>query len=285
MLAFILIYGTRGISWTTSTGDFHCPECETQCGYKCKKVRIWFTLYFIPVIPLHSAGEYVHCSTCRSAFDKDILYYNRSQAPGAPAASSYEDPDAYSNPLAPASPMQGYGATGGYTAPPAPSFTPPPAYSAAPSYSPSPYSSTPSPAYNPSPTYAAQDPEAKFQQQFHEGMVRAMVLLCVADGGVTPADRRVMQSMMQRVSGNSFDQAIQKWVQHLTSATPADYVTYLKRVAPHLQAKHRVILVSGLWETSNATTLSAGKRQMLTQTPPALGMSNDEFKAIIARKS
>ena len=36
--------------------------------YKHIKVTKFFTLYFIPLIPLGSAGEYVECQTCKGTF-------------------------------------------------------------------------------------------------------------------------------------------------------------------------------------------------------------------------
>jgi hypothetical protein len=36
-------------------------------------MRRWFTLFFIPLIPLNARGEYVECSTCKHAFDTSAL--------------------------------------------------------------------------------------------------------------------------------------------------------------------------------------------------------------------
>ncbi|MEE9382649.1 MAG: TerB family tellurite resistance protein [Nannocystaceae bacterium] len=74
----MLIYGTRSISSSKHTGQFYCPRCGSQ-PYDLKSVRRFFTLYFIPLIPLDKLGEYVECLNCRESFDKRVLEYD----PGA----------------------------------------------------------------------------------------------------------------------------------------------------------------------------------------------------------
>jgi uncharacterized tellurite resistance protein B-like protein len=72
MLAFI-IFGTRGIRSTIKEGKFACPQCQTFTHYKHKKVTNFFTLYFIPLIPLGSKGTYVECQQCRNTFIERVL--------------------------------------------------------------------------------------------------------------------------------------------------------------------------------------------------------------------
>ncbi|MBO6516399.1 MAG: TerB family tellurite resistance protein [Bacteroidia bacterium] len=69
----MIIYGTRAVKSTISTGNFHCPQCETQEEYRHRKARKFFTLYFIPIIPLNSLGEYVECRRCKSTFITEVL--------------------------------------------------------------------------------------------------------------------------------------------------------------------------------------------------------------------
>lgn len=75
MLAFI-IFGTRGITSTVTSGQFYCPQCNGECDYTHKSVRRFFTLYFIPVIPLDRLGEYVECRHCQGTFQTEILDYH-----------------------------------------------------------------------------------------------------------------------------------------------------------------------------------------------------------------
>jgi uncharacterized tellurite resistance protein B-like protein len=61
-----------------SEGQFHCPQCEANQKYKHKKVRRFFTLYFIPLIPMGKIGEFVECQACRGTFIPKVLDYKKS---------------------------------------------------------------------------------------------------------------------------------------------------------------------------------------------------------------
>ena len=69
----IIIFGTRGVKSTQQEGQFHCPQCNSTQHYRHRSVRRFFTLYFIPLIPLDKVGEYVECSTCRNTYITRIL--------------------------------------------------------------------------------------------------------------------------------------------------------------------------------------------------------------------
>jgi tellurite resistance protein len=69
----VIIYGTRGVTYTKESGTFHCPECGGESDYCRKRVRRFFTLYFIPVIPLDLHGEYVECRGCRGTYRCEVL--------------------------------------------------------------------------------------------------------------------------------------------------------------------------------------------------------------------
>lgn len=75
----MIIFGTRGVTTTPERGTFYCPRCSTNKNYNFKRVRRFFTLYFIPVIPLDKLGEYVECTTCQGTYDPAILDYDPSQ--------------------------------------------------------------------------------------------------------------------------------------------------------------------------------------------------------------
>ena len=63
-----IVFGTRGVKSTKDQGRFICPQCQAERAYTHYNVRRFFTLFFIPVIPLDSLGEYVKCGSCRSEF-------------------------------------------------------------------------------------------------------------------------------------------------------------------------------------------------------------------------
>jgi tellurite resistance protein len=71
-----IIYGWRGIKSTTGRGVFYCPSCEADRDYAHKTVRRFFTLYFIPVIPLNALGEYVECSGCKGTYKPEVLQWD-----------------------------------------------------------------------------------------------------------------------------------------------------------------------------------------------------------------
>lgn len=74
----MIFFGTRGVKSTLKSGTFHCPQCETNESYKHIKVKKFFTLYFIPIIPLSDAGEYVECHKCKGTYIPKVLNYNKS---------------------------------------------------------------------------------------------------------------------------------------------------------------------------------------------------------------
>lgn len=72
----IIVFGTRGITTTKERGDFHCPGCRDQQPYRFRRVRRWFTLYWIPVIPLDRVGEYVECEYCKATWQPGVLHHD-----------------------------------------------------------------------------------------------------------------------------------------------------------------------------------------------------------------
>ena len=69
----MIFFGTRGVTLTGESGAFFCPECSDERSYKQKKVRRFFTLYFIPLVPLDLLGEYIECQTCRNTYNDKVL--------------------------------------------------------------------------------------------------------------------------------------------------------------------------------------------------------------------
>lgn len=72
---YLIIFGTRGVTYTKESGEFHCPGCAAK-DYRQRRVRRFFTLYFIPLLPLDLLGEYVECSQCKATWDLEVLGYN-----------------------------------------------------------------------------------------------------------------------------------------------------------------------------------------------------------------
>lgn len=72
----MIIFGTRGVTYSSDKGQFTCPSCRQTQDYKKKRVRRFFTLYFIPLIPLDQLGEYVECQLCRGTYNLEVLDYD-----------------------------------------------------------------------------------------------------------------------------------------------------------------------------------------------------------------
>ena len=69
----ILIWGLRVRAKQLATGTFCCPSCGVDRQYAHKQQRRWFTVFFIPLLPLKLLGEYVECLTCNSAYKTSVL--------------------------------------------------------------------------------------------------------------------------------------------------------------------------------------------------------------------
>ena len=72
----MILFGTRGINSTVGTGSFNCPRCASQQPYTQKAVKRFFTIYFIPLIPMGTAGEFIECNSCAGTFATEILTYD-----------------------------------------------------------------------------------------------------------------------------------------------------------------------------------------------------------------
>jgi hypothetical protein len=52
---------------------FHCRRCGGDRQYRLRSGRRFFTLFFIPIIPLNKVGEHVQCLTCKTRFHTNAL--------------------------------------------------------------------------------------------------------------------------------------------------------------------------------------------------------------------
>ena len=69
----LIIFGLRVFYRTIAQGTFHCRRCGGDRQYRRRSGRRWFTLFFIPVIPLNAVGEHVRCTTCNTRYVTDVL--------------------------------------------------------------------------------------------------------------------------------------------------------------------------------------------------------------------
>ena len=70
----LIIFGTKLRARAIATGEFFCPSCGVDRNYVLQQVRRWFTLFFLPVVPMGKVlGEQVRCSTCGTCFRPEVL--------------------------------------------------------------------------------------------------------------------------------------------------------------------------------------------------------------------
>ena len=69
----LLIFGLTVRARPMEAGRFHCPNEGGDRTYTMLELRRWFTLFFIPLIPLKLLGDVVECDSCRRQFDRSTL--------------------------------------------------------------------------------------------------------------------------------------------------------------------------------------------------------------------
>jgi Tellurite resistance protein TerB len=70
----IIMWGWKVRFKTLSNGVFFCGSCGGDRQYARKQGRRWFTLFFIPIIPLdHVGDEFVECDTCHQGYQLSVL--------------------------------------------------------------------------------------------------------------------------------------------------------------------------------------------------------------------
>jgi zinc-ribbon family len=69
----LIIFGMRVFYRTFAQGTFHCRRCGGDRQYRHRVGRRWFTVFFIPVIPLNKVGGHVQCTTCKTRYVTEVL--------------------------------------------------------------------------------------------------------------------------------------------------------------------------------------------------------------------
>lgn len=77
----MIIFGASARTKTIGEGQFYCPNCQEMRRYELKQARQYFSLYFIPLIPLGETGRFVQCQTCGMAFKPDVLEMKPKEKP------------------------------------------------------------------------------------------------------------------------------------------------------------------------------------------------------------
>lgn len=69
----LLIFGTKVRTTVLRAVVFACPNCRSDRAGTVLLLRRWFTLFFLPIIPMGKVGEAVRCETCGSTYRPDVL--------------------------------------------------------------------------------------------------------------------------------------------------------------------------------------------------------------------
>jgi hypothetical protein len=69
----VIIFGWRVVYKSVGQGIFHCARCGGDRQFLHMVGRRWFTLFFIPVIPLAQAGQHVRCASCGTRYRMEVL--------------------------------------------------------------------------------------------------------------------------------------------------------------------------------------------------------------------
>ena len=71
---FIFFFGPK--TKVLEKNQFVCPVCRTRTSYKLKQQRNYFSLFFIPLIPLSKAkGSFVKCLNCKTEMPSTVLHH------------------------------------------------------------------------------------------------------------------------------------------------------------------------------------------------------------------
>ncbi|MBS0267316.1 MAG: zinc ribbon domain-containing protein [Planctomycetes bacterium] len=69
----MIIWGSCGKEKVVGQEDFFCPRCRSEAVGDHVRVSRYFTLYFIPLFPISTVGEYIRCDECEGTFEMDVL--------------------------------------------------------------------------------------------------------------------------------------------------------------------------------------------------------------------
>ncbi|MBS0295709.1 MAG: zinc-ribbon domain-containing protein [Proteobacteria bacterium] len=79
----MIIWGWRTLHRNGPSGRFHCHACGCEQDYRVRRLQRFFTLYFIPIIPLKVVAEAAECQACKTQWKVEVLL-----APVVPSAAA-----------------------------------------------------------------------------------------------------------------------------------------------------------------------------------------------------
>lgn len=67
------LWGARHRDRTIACGLFLCPDERLERAYWTHRVRNWFHVLSVPVVPGAKIGEYVECFACGASYHPGVL--------------------------------------------------------------------------------------------------------------------------------------------------------------------------------------------------------------------
>ena len=81
----MIIWGSCSKEKTIERHEFFCPKCRDDSIGEHVRVSRYFTLYFIPLFPTSTLGEYIRCDHCDGEFNTTVLDLTREDVEDAQA--------------------------------------------------------------------------------------------------------------------------------------------------------------------------------------------------------
>jgi uncharacterized tellurite resistance protein B-like protein len=201
----MILYGTTTLTLSGERGQFYCPRCGRHSEFRQRNVRRFFTLYFIPLIPLNVIDSHVRCGACKGQFALEAKQFSK------------------------------------------------------------------------------EDYEQKSRDAFAVILLRAMILIMLADGTIDPAELAELERLLAGNS-SSLDVTRDTISQQIVLARQAgiSVLTFLQNVSDHLDERQKNEIVRCCFLISTAAgDLREQQMQQLYQFPSALGIQESRFRDII----
>ena len=74
----MIVWGSKNKEKKIGSVPFFCPTCQREGTATHAKLARYFTLYFIPIFPMQTFGEFVRCDACHATFETSILNVSRA---------------------------------------------------------------------------------------------------------------------------------------------------------------------------------------------------------------
>lgn len=68
-----VVFGTKGVTTTQSTGRFACPRCMVTRDYRLVSTQRHVHVFFVSIFAMDSPVEYVECRHCRATYVPEVL--------------------------------------------------------------------------------------------------------------------------------------------------------------------------------------------------------------------